>query len=75
MSNFGSIAICDESTIDERRFRLFVDGAPRALLKKRNDTVQLTWQVYGPQRWPEAKVLIQGLLELSVLADQLSGEK
>lgn len=42
---------------------------------KKHDTVQFHWQVYGPQYWPEAKILMQGLLELSVLADQLSGEK
>jgi hypothetical protein len=75
MSNPDTIEICDESTHDEQRFCLYIDGGPRALLTKTHGTVQLNWQVYGPQYWPQAKVLMQGLLELSVLADQLSGEK
>lgn len=75
ISDPDSIEIRDESTHEEQRFQLFIDGGPRALLKKRNGTVEIVWQVYGPQYWPEAKVLMQGLLELSVLADQLSGEK
>lgn len=70
-----SIEIRNESTHDEQRFQLYIDGGPRALLKKRNGAVELNWQVYGPQYWPGAKVLMQGLLELSVLADQLSGER
>jgi hypothetical protein len=75
MSDPDSIEIRDESTHEEQRFQLLIDGGPRALLKKRTGTVEIVWQVYGPQYWPEAKVLMQGLLELSVLADQLSGEK
>ena len=75
ISDPDTIEIRDESTHEEQRFQLFIDGGPRALLTKKCGTVQLIWQVYGPQYWPEAKVLIQGLLELSVLADQLSGEK
>ena len=75
ISDPDSIEIRDESTHDEQRFQLLIDGGPRALLKKRNGTVEIVWQVYGPQYWPEAKVLMQGLLELSVLADQLSREK
>lgn len=75
ISGPDSIEIRDESTHDEQRFQLYIDGGARALLKKRNGTVELVWQVYGSQYWPEAKVLMQGLLELSVLADQLSGEK
>ena len=71
----NSIEIRDESTHEEQCFRLYIDGGPRALLSKKHGTVQFHWQVYGPQYWPEAKVLIQGLLELSVLDDQLSGEK
>lgn len=75
MSDVDSIEIRDESTHDQQRFQLYIDGGPRALLTKKHGTVELVWQVYGPQYWPEAKVLIQGLLELSVVADQLSGEK
>ena len=74
ISDPDTIEIRDESTHDEQRFQLYIDGGPRALLKKRNGTVEFNWQVYGPQYWPEAKTLMQGLLELSVLADQLSGD-
>ena len=70
-----TIEIRDESTHEEQRFQLYIDGGPRALLSKKHGAVQFHWQVYGPQYWPEAKVLMQGLLELSVLADQLSGEE
>lgn len=70
-----TIEIRDESTHDEQRFQLYIDGGPRALVTKKHDTVQFHWQVYGPQYWPDAKVLMQGLLELSVTADKLSGEK
>lgn len=75
ISDPNSIEIRDESTHEEQRFQLYIDGGPRALLSKKHGIVQSHWQVYGPQYWPEAKVLMQGLLELSVLADQLSGEK
>ena len=75
ISDPNSIEIRDESTHEEQRFQLYIDGGPRALLIKKHGIVQFHWQVYGPQYWPEAKVLMQGLLELSVLADQLSGEK
>lgn len=76
ISDPDSIEIRDESTHEEQRFQLYIDGGPRALLvKRKNGEVKLNWQVYGPQYWNEAKVLMQGLLELSVLADQLSGEK
>lgn len=75
MSDVDSIEIRDESTHDQQRFQLYIDGGPRVLLTKKHGTVELVWQVYGPQYWPEAKVLMQGLLELSVVADQLSGEK
>lgn len=70
-----TIEIRDESTHDEQRFQLYIDGGPRALVTKKHGTVQFHWQVYGPQYWSDAKVLMQGLLELSVTADKLSGEK
>jgi hypothetical protein len=71
----NSIEIHDESVGTEQRFQLYVDGGPRALLVKKHGDVQLIWQVQGPQYWPDAKALLQGLLELSVIADKLSGEK
>jgi hypothetical protein len=70
-----TIEIRDESTHDEQRFQLYIDGGPRALVTKKGGAVQFHWQVYGPQYWPEAQVLMQGLLELSVFANKLAGEK
>lgn len=67
-----SIEIQDEGN---QRWQLYVNGSPRILLTKKHGSLQLHWQVYGPQHWAEAKVIIQGLLELSVLAHQLAGEK
>lgn len=75
ISNQDTIEIVDESTHEEVRFQLYIDGGRRALVTKKAGMVELHWQVYGPQYWPEAQVLMQGLLELSVIADKLSGEK
>lgn len=68
------IQIVNESTDDEERYELYINGGSRATLTKKDNLVQLNWQVYGPQDWPSAKALMQGLLELSVIADQLSGD-
>lgn len=74
-TNQETIKIVDESTDDEIRHVLYIDGGPRATLTKKHSLVNFNWQVYGPQQWPEAKNLILGLLELSILADQLHGAK
>lgn len=70
-----SIRIEDESTHLENRYQLYIDNGPRALLTEKNGLVQLVWQVQGPQYWPEARMLLQGLLELSIIADSISGAK
>lgn len=67
------VHIENESTDDEERYELYVNGGSRATLTKKNNVVSLNWQVYGPQHWPDAKYVLQGLLELSVIADQISG--
>ena len=71
----NSIEIHDESVGAEQRFQLYINGSPCALVLKKDGDTQLVWQVQGPQYWPNAKALLQGLLELSVIADKLSGEK
>ena len=73
ISDVETIKIVDESTDEEVKFQLYIDEARRAFVLKKNGYVTLHWEVYGPQQWPEAKNLMQGLLQLSVLADQLSG--
>lgn len=74
MSAEKLIQIKNESTDGEERYELYINGGSRATLTKKGNRVQLNWQVYGPQDWPDAKWLMQGLLELSVIADQLSGD-
>lgn len=68
------VQIKNESTDSEERYELYINGGSRATLTKKGGIVSLNWQVYGPQYWPDAKWLMQGLLELSVIADQLSGD-
>lgn len=69
-----SLEIRNESTDSMEKYELYIDGGSRATLTKQGGIVSLNWQVYGPQYWPDAKRLMQGLLELSVIADQLSGD-
>jgi hypothetical protein len=72
----ATVEIVDESLYDDVRFQLYVDGTRcAAITKKPKNPVQFVWQVHGPQYWPAAKELMQGLLELSVIADKLTGEK
>ena len=74
ISDIETIKIVDESTNDEVRLQLYIDGQRRAFVSKKYGYVSMHWEVYGPQQWPEAKNLLQGLLQLSVWADQLSGK-
>ncbi len=71
------IEIRDESGDDEVRHQLYMNGQRRGLVTKtrKNGEVKLHWQVYGPIHWSEAKIMMQGLLDLTVIADQLSGER
>ena len=69
------IEILDESTDAEKRFQLTVRGSPVALLtRSKYGHINITWQVYGPQVWPDAQIIIRGLLHLTAIADQLTGE-
>ena len=65
------IKIVDESDETGLKFQLYIDNCRRAVLTKRGERVDLHWQVYGAQAWPEAKVLMTGLTELAVLAEGL----
>lgn len=72
----ATVEIVDEGMYGDVRFQLYVDGHRyAAITKKPKNPVQFVWQVHGPQYWPAAKDLIQGLLELSVIADSLTGDK
>lgn len=68
----SEIKIVDESTDGDIHIQLYVDGCRRAFISNRGGSINLHWEVYGPQSWPEAKVLIQGLMDLSIIADSLS---
>lgn len=67
--------IIDESTDGEKKFALMHLGARKATLVAKHGDITFHWQVYGPQYWPVTKPLIQGLLDLSIIADQLMGER
>lgn len=72
----ATVEIVDEGMYDQVRYQLYIDGSRcAALTKTPKGPVQFVWQVHGPQYWPAAKELLQGLLELSVIADQLTGDK
>lgn len=71
------VEIRDESNDEEIRHQLLMNGQRRGLVTKtrKNGEVKFHWQVYGPIHWSEAKIMMQGLLDLTVMADQLSGER
>lgn len=73
ISNIDTITIIDEGADGVTHLQLYIDGCRRAFVSDKNGTIRFQWEVYGPQTWPEAKVLMQGLLELSVMADHLYG--
>lgn len=51
--------------------QLDADGSPVALIKQGKGTLDLVWQVRGPQDLAKAKVAINGLLDLLVQYDRL----
>lgn len=52
--------------------RLTVDGQEVAkAVSKAGRPVEFTWEIYGPQYWPKAQQIIQGLVQLSVVADAM----
>jgi hypothetical protein len=67
-----SIRIEETTTTECEQYTLFVNDVMMAHAQVHHDGVKLNWAVYGPQQWPEAKLLLEGLLELGLLADQLT---
>jgi len=48
-------------------------GTAMAVLKQSNEgRATITWLIYGPQQWHEAKLLVAGLLELGMIADNIN---
>lgn len=77
MIDSDRIKIVDESSGGEIRHQLYIDGIAQAALIRRlgGEKLGIHWHVYGRQKWPEAKDLICGLLELSIIAEQLNNEE
>lgn len=70
------VEIVDNSAKGVVRHTLYVNGDPKAHVVVTNGEVRLHWAVYGPQSWePEGRALLQGLVELSVIADQLAAKQ
>jgi hypothetical protein len=75
MDKIENINIKDESTDDEKRFQFYVGTCPRGLVTKdKLGRVKFHWQTAGPSQLDEARIWIQGLLELSMIAEQLELE-
>lgn len=67
--------IRDESTEDQKRFQLYVNNEPRGLVTLGSDhRVRVYWQAVGPFSLGETKAWIEGLFNLTVIADKLSVE-
>lgn len=67
-----TIQIEETTKGDVEQYTLYVNDFPAAHVQVLPHGVHLNWAVYGPQLWPEAKLVLEGLLELSLLADQLT---
>ena len=66
------IEIREESTDEQKRFVLYTDRCRRGMVSMgRDQRVQYHWDVAGPIYHAEAKIMLRGLLELSMIADQL----
>lgn len=75
MDKIENINIQDESTDTEKRFQFYVGGCRRgAVTQSKNGQVKFHWQTAGPSHIKEARIWIQGLLELSMIAEQLELE-
>lgn len=75
MDNLEHLNIHDESIDEERRFQFRIGECPRGLVTQGSDgRVRLHWQTAGPSSLAEARIWVQGLLELLMIAEQLEAE-
>lgn len=73
MQDFEIVDASDEKVT---RYELVVnDTRYAALVADKQGHVTINWMIYGPQTWPDAQAMVRGVLQLSVIADQLSGGK
>lgn len=75
-SDIDSIKIVETTVYDGRkplkRFGLYVDGCRRAAVEEqRNGEPWFRFDPIGAFAWSEAQVWLQGLLELSIIAEEL----
>ena len=70
MANDDGIVIRDASTDDVDCLELYIKGSRQAAVSRKDGVVELNWLVDGPQYWPKAKLLMQGLIELTAIAEQ-----
>lgn len=73
MDRVETIKIVDEGTPSKPRHMLYINDCQRAFATVLNHRVSIHWLVHGPQSLDEAHVLMQGLLDLFMIADQLKG--
>lgn len=72
MSNQESITIKDESKGRLKKFTLYVDGMPRGGVESNQQGyVNMRFYPCGPCQLRESQNWLQGMLELSVIADKL----
>lgn len=75
MDKIENINIQDESADGEKRFQFYVGECRRGLVTQGKDgRVKFHWQTAGPCNLDESRIWIQGLLELSMIAEQLESE-
>jgi hypothetical protein len=75
MDKIENINIRNESTDDEVRYQFYVGECRRGLVTLGKDgRVKFHWQTAGPSNLEESRIWIQGLLELSMIAEQLELE-
>lgn len=67
--------IKDESTAYKTRYVLYRSGVPSISVEKADGVVVFKWMIYGPQYASESKELIQGILDMTVIADQLENKR
>ena len=79
-SNKETIEIREREVYDGRKplkiFELYIDNCKQAAVEQqRNGSVKFRFNPKGAFDWQEAQVWIQGLLDLSMIAEELNNDK
>ena len=72
-----TIELREEHTETEERIQLYIGGLQKAMVTRRKDKkVRLHLHLAGPFPWrTEGYLLVQGLMELAVIAMQMEGTR